>query len=56
MKDAPNFKQWPDSVDGLWKIELLRWLRYETGVDILVETGTCEGVDVYKRQPLKIAG
>ena len=47
MKPSPNFKQWPDAVDGKWKWELLRWLRYETGVDILVETGTCEGVTPY---------
>jgi hypothetical protein len=47
MRGAPNFKQWPDAVDGKWKWELLRWLRYETGVDILVETGTCEGVTPY---------
>lgn len=44
MKGAPNFKQWPDSVDGRWKMEFLRWLGKITGIKILVETGTCEGV------------
>lgn len=44
MRGAPNFTKWPDSVDGQWKIELLRWLRQTTGIDVLVETGTCEGV------------
>lgn len=44
MKGAPNFTKWPDPVDGMWKINLLRWLCSETGVDVLVETGTCEGV------------
>src|ERR1035437_1070824 len=44
MKGAPDFKQWPDSVDGMWKIELLRWLGKITGIKTLIETGTCEGV------------
>jgi len=44
MRGAPGFRKWPDPVDGMWKIEMLHWLRYETGVDVLVETGTCEGV------------
>ena len=44
MKPAPNFKQWPDAVDGIWKIELLRWLGQQTKIDILFETGTCHGV------------
>ena len=44
MKGAPNFIKWPDSVDGMWKINLLRWLGREMKIDTLVETGTCEGV------------
>lgn len=44
MRGAPNFTQWPDPVDGKWKIEMLRWLGQLTGIRTLVETGTCEGV------------
>lgn len=44
MKGAPNFKQWPDPVDGMWKIEFLHWLGKTTGVKTLIETGTCEGI------------
>lgn len=44
MRGAPNFHQWPDPVDGMWKINLLRWLGQEMKIDILVETGSCEGV------------
>jgi hypothetical protein len=43
LKGAPNFKVWPDAVDGKWKQQFLMWLAMETGIDILVETGTCEG-------------
>lgn len=44
MRGAPNFRAWPDPVDGMWKINLLRWLHQVTYIDVLVETGTCEGV------------
>ena len=44
MRGAPGFKQWPDPVDGMWKIELLRYLGKVFDLSILVETGTCEGV------------
>lgn len=44
FKGAPNFVKWPDPVDGMWKIGLLRWLGQVTGIKTLVETGTCEGV------------
>jgi hypothetical protein len=44
MKGAPGFTAWPDSVDGMWKIELLRWLGKAFGIKTLVETGTCEGI------------
>jgi hypothetical protein len=44
MKPAPNFKQWPDAVDGRWKINFLRWLQSQTGIQVLLETGTCEGI------------
>jgi hypothetical protein len=43
MKGAPNFKAWPDSVDGKWKQQFLVWLGEVCDIDILVETGTCEG-------------
>lgn len=43
MKGAPNFRQWPDAVDGIWKQELLIWLSQVTGIRTLIETGTCEG-------------
>ena len=43
MKGAPNFKAWPDSVDGKWKQQFLVWLGEVCDTDILVETGTCEG-------------
>jgi len=44
MRGAPNFRAWPDAVDGRWKWEFLRWLGSITGIKTLVETGTCEGV------------
>lgn len=50
MKGAPDFKEWPDAVSGMWKIELLRWLGSITGIKILVETGTCEGVTPWNLQ------
>lgn len=43
MRGAPDFKAWPDAVCGKWKQEFLLWLSYEAGIEILVETGTCEG-------------
>lgn len=48
MKPAPNFTAWPDAVSGEWKLELLRWLREQTGIEVLIETGTCEGVTPYR--------
>ena len=50
FKGAPNFKQWPDSVDGVWKIEFLRWLGKITGIQTLIETGTCQGVTPWNLQ------
>jgi hypothetical protein len=50
FKGAPGFKQWPDAVDGNWKIELLRYLGSVTGISTLVETGTCEGVTPWNLQ------
>ena len=44
MIGAPGFKQWPDAVNGEWKLSLLRWLQGITGIDILCESGTCEGI------------
>lgn len=44
MKGAPGFSKWPDAVDGMWKISLLRWLGREMKIETLIETGTCEGV------------
>jgi hypothetical protein len=38
-----NYKKRGDVVPARWKAELLRWLRYELGLGILVETGTCIG-------------
>lgn len=43
MRGAPNFNHWPDSVDGMWKIELLRWLGKTFHIPVLIETGTCQG-------------
>src|SRR5579859_2004061 len=44
---APKFKAHPDPVNGNWKIAFLDWLRQVTGIRILFETGTCEGVTPY---------
>jgi hypothetical protein len=44
MQGAPHFVKWPDSVNGMWKIDFLRWLGKITGITTLVETGTCEGI------------
>jgi hypothetical protein len=44
MRGAPDFKAWPDPVNGMWKIELLRWISQVANIDTLIETGTCEGI------------
>jgi hypothetical protein len=43
LKGAPDFVAWPDPVSGVWKQSLLIWLGQVCDIDILVETGTCEG-------------
>lgn len=43
MKNAPNWIMPGDSVDGIWKEDLLRYLAELFKLPILVETGTCEG-------------
>lgn len=48
MRPAPNWKNSGDSVDGVWKEDLLRYLGTTFGLTILVETGTCEGSTLAK--------
>jgi hypothetical protein len=43
MKSAPGWKTSNDSVSGVWKEDLLRYLGELFNISILVETGTCEG-------------
>jgi len=43
MKGAPNWKSNKDSVDGMWKIQLLIWLGQTFHIRHLIETGTCHG-------------
>lgn len=43
MRGAPGWRRQFDSVNGVWKQELLVWLAQACGIRTLVETGTCEG-------------
>lgn len=43
MKKCPNWNSPEDSVSGKWKQDLLRYLGKQFNLDILIETGTCEG-------------
>ncbi len=43
MNGAPGWRRTNDSVNGEWKIQLLRWLGETCGLRTLIETGTCEG-------------
>lgn len=47
VRRAPNWEKPGDSVEGIWKEDLLRELGDITGINILIETGTCEGSTIF---------
>lgn len=50
MKKCPGWNKPGDNVDGTWKQDLLRFLGKEFQMNILVETGACEGSTIIALQ------
>lgn len=51
FRRAPNWNKSGDPVDGVWKQELLVYLGQRFGLEVLVETGTCEGSTIAAVHP-----
>jgi hypothetical protein len=47
MRPAPQWQKPGDPVEGIWKEELLRYLGTTFNLQVLIETGTCEGSTIY---------